>query len=358
MTIEKIFTPQDDAFYAVITHAAGPHGALPLTPQMLMESPSGNLFGMTQNAGMGWDANRLTGKEVLIIGTQGGIRAGDGRPVALGYHTGHWEIGMQMQAAAKEITRNGGIPFAAFVSDPCDGRSQGTHGMFDSLPYRNDAAIVFRRLIRSLPTRRAVIGVATCDKGLPATMIALAAMHDLPTILVPGGATLPPTVGEDAGKVQTIGARFANHELSLQEAAELGCRACASPGGGCQFLGTAGARQSARAVSELDNRGITTRDILTDKAIENAMVLHAAFGGSTNLLLHIPAIAHAAGCTLPDVAHWTRINRKVPRLVSVLPNGPDYHPTVRAFLAGGVPEVMLHLRDLGLLHLDAMTVTG
>ncbi len=76
---------------------------------------------------------------------------------------------------------------------------------------------MFRRLIRSLPTRRAVIGVATCDKGLPATMIALASMHDLPTILVPGGATLPPTVGEDAGKVQTIGARFANHELSLQE---------------------------------------------------------------------------------------------------------------------------------------------
>ncbi len=165
MTIEKIFTPQDDAFYAVITHAAGPQGALPLTPQMLMESPSGNLFGMTQNAGMGWDANKLTGKEVLIIGTQGGIRAGDGRPVALGYHTGHWEIGMQMQAAAKEITRNGGIPFAAFVSDPCDGRSQGTHGMFDSLPYRNDAAIVFRRLIRSLPTRRAVIGVATAIRA-------------------------------------------------------------------------------------------------------------------------------------------------------------------------------------------------
>ncbi|MBJ6598195.1 dihydroxy-acid dehydratase [Enterobacter asburiae] len=324
MTIEKIFTPQDDAFYAVITHAAGPQGALPLTPQMLMESPSGNLFGMTQNAGMGWDANRLTGKEVLIIGTQGGIRAGDGRPIALGYHTGHWEIGMQMQAAAKEITRSGGIPFAAFVSDPCDGRSQGTHGMFDSLPYRNDAAIVFRRLIRSLPTRRAVIGVATCDKGLPATMIALAAMHNLPTILVPGGATLP--------------------------------HSALAPSGQAVWLEIA--RQSARAVSELDNRGITTRDILTDKAIENAMVIHAAFGGSTNLLLHIPAIAHAAGCTIPDVEHWTRVNRRVPRLVSVLPNGPDYHPTVRAFLAGGVPEVMLHLRDLGLLHLDAMTVTG
>jgi putative YjhG/YagF family dehydratase len=387
MSINTIFTPQDELFYAVKTHAAGPQGALPLTPQMLLESPSGNLFGMTQNAGMGWDANKLTGREVLLIGTQGGIRHSDGRPIALGYHTGHWEIGLQMSAAAKEITRLSGIPFAAFVSDPCDGRSQGTHGMFDSLPYRNDAAIVFRRLIRSLPTRRAVIGVATCDKGLPATMIALASMHDLPVILVPGGATLPPTFGEDAGKVQTIGARYANNELSLKEASELGCRACASPGGGCQFLGTAGtsqvvaealglalphsalapsgqdvwleiARQSARAVMAMDEKGITARDILTDKAIENAMVVHAAFGGSTNLLLHIPAIAHAAKCHVPDVAQWSAINRKVPRLVSVLPNGPDYHPTVRAFLAGGVPEVMLHLRRLGLLHEDVMTVTG
>ncbi len=99
---------------------------------MLMESPSGNLFGMTQNAGM-LGRNRLTGKEVLIIGTQGGIRAGDGRPIALAT-TPHWEIGMQMQAAAKEITRSGGIPFAAFVSDPCDGRSQARTAC--SIPFR------------------------------------------------------------------------------------------------------------------------------------------------------------------------------------------------------------------------------
>lgn len=150
---------------------------------------------------------------------------------------------MQMQAAAKEITRSGGIPFAAFVSDPCDGRSQGTHGMFDSLPYRNDAAIVFRRLIRSLPTRRAVIGVATCDKGLPATMIATGRDARPADHSGAGRGDAAANRGEDAGKVQTIGARFANHELSLQEAAELGCRACASPGGGCQFLGTAGTSQ-------------------------------------------------------------------------------------------------------------------
>jgi putative YjhG/YagF family dehydratase len=88
------------------------------------------------------------------------------------------------------------------------------------------------------------------------------------------------------------------------------------------------------------------------------MTVHAAFGGSTNLLLHIPAVAHAAGLARPTVADWTAINRKVPRLVSVLPNGPVYHPTVRVFLAGGVPEVMLHLRRLGLLELDALTAAG
>ena len=115
--------------------------------------------------------------------------------------------------------------------------------MFDSLPYRNDAAIVFRRLIRSLPTRRGVLGVATCDKGLPAMIMALAGTRDLPVVLVPGGVTLPPTVGEDAGAVQTLGARFSHGLISLDEAADLGCKACGTPGGGCQFLGTAATSQ-------------------------------------------------------------------------------------------------------------------
>src|SRR5947207_2249021 len=115
--------------------------------------------------------------------------------------------------------------------------------MMDSLAYRNDAALVLRRLVRSLPTRKGVLGVATCDKGLPAMMMTLAAMRALPVVLVPGGVTLPPSVGEDAGKVQTIGARFAHGELTLEQAAELGCRACGSPGGGCQFLGTAATAQ-------------------------------------------------------------------------------------------------------------------
>ena len=108
------------------------------------------------------------------------------------------------------------------------------------------------------------------------------------------------------------------------------------------------ARRSARALWNMRSRGIKLRDILTDAAVRNAMVVHAAFGGSTNLLLHIPAIAHAAGLRRPTVEDWQRINLQVPRLVDALPNGPVGHPTVQVFLAGGVPEVMLHLRELGL----------
>lgn len=386
-SVDQLLNGNNPDIYTIKTNALGPQGKLPLTDQMLREEPSGNLFGMTQNVGMGWKPTKLNGKQVLLLSTQGGMKDTNGDPIALGYHTGHWEVDVLMKEAAKEVSKHGGMPFAGYISDPCDGRSQGTTGMFDSLPYRNDAAMVFRRLIRSLPTRQATIGIATCDKGLPAMMIAISSMHDLPTIVIPGGVTLPPTYGEDAGKVQTIGARYSNNELSLLEAAELGCRACATPGGGCQFLGTAAtaqvvsealglsvphaalapsgqevwkemARQSARAVINLEAQGITTKDIVTNAAIRNAMVVHAAFGGSTNLLLHIPAIAYAAGCDIPTVEDWIEVNKATPRLVSVLPNGPVHHPTIRAFLAGGVPEVMLHLRDLGLLDLDVMTVTG
>ena len=381
------FDSQDDSIFSIQTQAHGPEGALPLEDEMLRQSPSGHLFGMTQNAGMGWKPEDMLGPQYLLLSTQGGLRAPDGTPVALGYHTGHWEVGLLVEAAAREIKAAGGLPFAAYCSDPCDGRSQGTTGMFDSLPYRNDAATVFRRLIRSLPTRLGVLGVATCDKGLPAMLIALAGTPDLPTVLVPGGVTLPPVEGEDAGKVQTIGARYAHGEITLREAAEAGCRACATAGGGCQFLGTAATAQvvaealglslphaalapsgqpvwldvatrSAAALRQLAEKQWTTRDILTAASIRNAMVVHAAFGGSTNLLLHLPAIAFAAGLRRPTVEDWNEVNRSVPRFVDVLPNGPSNHPTVRVFLAGGVPEVMLHLARLDLLDLDARTVAG
>ena len=87
------------------------------------------------------------------------------------------------------------------------------------------------------------------------------------------------------------------------------------------------------------------RDVLTDAAVRNALVVHAAFGGSTNLLLHVPAVAAAAGLAVPTADDWAAANRATPRLVDALPNGPRNHPTVQVFMAGGVPEVMLHLRD-------------
>jgi xylonate dehydratase len=385
--LNEVYDSGAPEIFRIQTRGAGPAGTLPITEDLLLNSPSGDLFGLTQNAGMGWNPAELGRKQFLILSTQGGLRAPDGSPIALGYHTGHWEIGLLVQAAAEEFRALKTIPFAGFCSDPCDGRTQGTAGMFDSLPYRNDAAILFRRLARSLPLRSGVLGIATCDKGLPAMLMAVAGLRDLPCVVVPGGVTLPAKDSEDAGTVQTLGTRFAHGLVTLSEAADLGCRACGSPGGGCQFLGTAAtsqvvsealglslphsalapsgqpvwldmARRSARALHQLDGRKLKMRDVLTPASIENAMVLHAAFGGSTNLLLHIPAIAHAAGLPRPTVEDWISVNRRVPRLVSVLPNGPIYHPTVRVFLAGGVPEVMLHLRELNLLNTDVLTVTG
>jgi putative YjhG/YagF family dehydratase len=380
-------TASDPSVYDIRSKAAGPSGSVPITAEMLLNRPSGDLFGWAQNAGMGWNPSKLGGKEVLILSTHGGIRRPDGTAVALGYHTGHWEVGLLMEAAAEELSSHGAVPFAAYCTDPCDGRTQGTPGMYDSLPYRNDAATVFRRQIRSLPTRSGVIGVATCDKGLPAMMMALAGTPTLPCVLIPGGTTLLAEQGEDAGRVQSVGARFAHNEISLEAASEYLCRACASPGGGCQFLGTAAtsqvvgealgmslthtalapsgqpvwldmARRSARASMRLESLGLTMGKILTDASLANAMVVHAAFGGSTNLILHIPAIAHAAGLRRPAVEDWTRINREIPRIVDALPNGPKYFPTVQVFMAGGVPEVMLHLRRAGLLDTSALTVSG
>src|SRR5437660_1126256 len=306
MTASDLFAASSDEIFQVRTKARGPAGALPLDANMLLSEPSGNIFGLSQDAGMGWNPDELRRKRFLILSTQGGLREPGGEPIALGFHTGHWEIGLLVEAAARELRRLGTIPFAAYCSDPCDGRTQGTTGMFDSLPNRNDAAQLFRRLIRSLPTRAGVLGIATCDKGLPAMMMALAGSRDLPTVLVPGGVMLAGIEQEDTAKVQSIGVRFAHGEITLEEAAEAGCHACASPGGGCQFLGTAAtsqvvgealgmslphsalspsgqpiwldmARRSARALAHLAGRGVTVRRLLTAAAVRNAMAVHAAF---------------------------------------------------------------------------------
>lgn len=381
----------DPELFAVVARAPGPAGQLPLDAGRLATMPSGELFGWTQDVAMGLRPERLGAPEFLIVSTLGGRRAADGTPIALGYHTGHWEVGLLVDAAARQLSADGAVPFAAHLSDPCDGRSNGTPAMFDSLPYRNDAAVVARRLIRSLPGRAGVLAVGTCDKGLPALLMAVAGLPDLPAVVVPGGVTL---VGTDAGAavenlaaVQSLGARFARGEITLEYAATMGCRACGSAGGGCQFMGTAAtsqvvaealgltlphsalhpsgsplwldmARRSARALVRLAARGRRTGDLLSEAAIANAMAVHAACGGSTNLYLHLAAVAHAAGLRRPGPDDWAAVNRRVPRLVDALPNGPRDYATVHVFLAGGVPEVMLGLARRGDLDVDVPTVSG
>lgn len=387
MTSDPILDSKDDSVFEITTKSHGPEGTIPFDADTLSRSPSGNIFGWIQNAGMGCSNGGLTKKDFLILSTRGGLTTPEGSVAALGFHSGHWELDKLMQAAAWEIRHAGALPFAAYCTDPCDGRTQGTAGMMDSLPYRNNASVLFQRLIRSLPTCKGVLGVATCDKGLPAMMMALAASKELPSVIIPGGVTLPAVEGEDLGTIQSIGARFAVGEVSLDYARNVSCRACASPGGGCQFLGTAAtsqvvtealgmtvphaalspsgqpiwldmARRSARALLRMENRQLLMKNILTDASVKNAMTVFAAFGGSTNMLLHLPAVAFAAGLQRPAVEDWIEINVRTPRLVDVLPNGPVGHPTIRVFLAGGVQEVMLHLRTLNLLNLDTMTASG
>jgi len=377
----------DESIFQIETQKGGPEGKIELTDEVLKHAPSGNLFGLSQNVGMGWSPKDFLGPQFLILNSHGGIRAEDGSPVALGYHTGHWEIGLLVKKAAEELKNLGGIPFAAHVSDPCDGRSQGTTAMFDSLAYRNDASLVMRRLARSLPTAEGVMGVATCDKSMPAMMMALAEMRDMPTILVPGGVTLSPSDGEDAGKAQSVGIRYAQGEIAKEKAEEILCRTCATPGGGCQFLGTAATSQvvgealglslphsalspsgypvwfelasrSAKALANLHRKKMGTSQILSTASIRNAMITHAACGGSSNLIIHLAAIAYHAGLERPTVKEWDEINRLVPRLVDVLPNGPNGYSTAQFFLAGGVPELMSKLKDLNLLELDTLTCTG
>ena len=362
----------------------GPEGSLDYTEDDLLNRPSGDLFGISQNAGMSGKGGGATDPNMVILSTLGGWPGS-----ALGAHTGHNELYKLVETAAQEFKSLGQLPFALHTSDTCDGRTQGTIWANISLASRN---IIYKSLatqLRGIPCAEGVLGIATCDKGLPAMTMLIASLRqfpgNLPGIIVPGGVTLPPEEGEDAGTIQSLGARFAKGLVNLEQAQDLGCKACATPGGGCQFFGTAATAQavaeamgltlphaalapsgfdiwtdlasdSAKAIARLRDQGIGIKDILTEASIRNGMVVHAAMGGSTNLLLHIPAIAHAAGLPRPNREDFHEINLRAPRIVDCLPTG--VHPTVRVFMAGGVPEVMLHLAELGLLELDAKTVTG
>ena len=292
------FDSQDAALFDVSTHAPGPSGSLPLTAEMLRERPSGDLFGWSQNAGMGWSASALGGREFLMLSTHGGIRAPDGTPIALGYHTGHWEVGLLMEAAAGEFSPRrrdpvrGGVhrsvrrPLAGHAGDvrqPAVPQRR-RHDLPSPHPIAADAERRARR-------RHVRQGAAGDDDGAgrePRSAVrARARRGDAPADC--RGGRRPRAEHRRRGSCTAIS--------SLEQASDLGCRACASPGGGCQFLGTAAtaqvvgealglslghsalspsgqpiwldlARRSARALMALQQRGIRVRDILTEAAVE------------------------------------------------------------------------------------------
>ena len=313
--------------YHVHSHAPGTSGRLPLTEEMLIHSPSGDIFGLSLNAGMGWNPADAGRKQFLILSTSGGLRAPDGKPDRAGLP--HRALGNRAAGpgGGRGIRADSGpFPSPAFVPIPATGRTQGTPGMFDSLPYRNDAAVVFRRLARSLPLRAGVLGVATCDKGLPAMMmargrVARSAVRRRPRrrhacrptagkmparcrpwerVLRTGPVTLAEARGPGLPRLRVArraAASFSAPPRPRRWSArrwDCPCRTRRSrrPASRC---GCDMARRSARALHRTGAAQAAHARILTPASIRNAMTVHAAFGGSTNLLLHIPAIAHAAG---------------------------------------------------------------
>jgi MFS family permease len=359
------------------THAPAPAGVLPLSPEMLLTEPSGNLFGLSQNAGMGWEPARLLDPEFLILSTHGGMRAQDGarhrarlphRPL------GGRAAGGRGRARAESRRAT---PFAGACTDPCDGRTQGTTGMLDSLPYRNDAAIVLRRLMRSLPTRKGVIGIATCDKGLPAMMMALASWARCQRA---GSRRRHAAAGdgEDAAKCRPS-ARALRSSRSRSNTPPSGLprlrharRRLPVPGHRGHL---AGGRRSARPLAAAHRaRALRPADLARcraplgarDAALASARHRHARHPHPRR---HAQCDGAARGVrridqpAAPRARHRPR--RGLPRPTAPTgrasiarfrasstrcPTARGNFATVQVFLAGGVPEVMLHLRARACSH--------
>ena len=327
---------------------------------MLRNEPSGNIFGLTQNAGMGWrpdaSADRNTSSSARWAAC---ARSRASR--SLGYHTGHWEIGLLVRGAAEALRAAGACRSPSTAATPATGE-RGTTGMFDSLAYRNDAAIVMRRLIRSLPTASGVLGIATCDKGLPAAMLALAGTKDLPGVIVPGARYRH---GMDAGQVQSLGARFA-HDLDQPrlrggdglQGVRIVRRRLPVPGHRRSVAGdrrSAGAGAAAQRWRRRANRcGSSSRHARPQRCgVSTAWAFdrpaaHQRGNRERDARARrvrrfdqsAPARAgdrRGRGLKPPSVDDWIRVNRATPRLVDALPNGPRGF-AAQVFMAGGVPE--------------------
>src|SRR5919109_671065 len=326
-----------------------------------------NFQGDALRLGMNWTEDDLRKPQVLVESAYG-----------MG-HPGTFHFRGLVEEVSNGVFEAGGKPAEFVVSDICDGVVQATDGMSYSLISRDIMAAMIEIHALGHP-HDAMVLISGNDKSVPAHLMAIARC-DLPAVHVPGGTQLNAPDYVTSNKLWSMGAAFKRGELTGDEL-ELAQRGACPTCGACQFMGSAAtgqvlsealglalpgsalvpepltlllryARAAGKQVLRLLAEDITARRILTREAFENAIVIHAAIGGSTNALLHLPPIAHEAGVEI-TIDDFDRIHRQVPVLANVKTTGR--YPVEYFWYAGGVPAVMLELRDM--LHLDCLTVTG
>lgn len=316
---------------------------------------------------MGWTLEDLEKPQIIVESTFGHS------------HPGSAHLDRLVNAVCKGVNNKNGKPAKFFVTDICDGQAQGHDGMNYSLASREFIANMIEIHVNATPYDAGVF-IASCDKSLPAHLKAIARI-DMPSIVVCGGVMKAGPNMLTLEQIGTCSAMYERNEISEEEFNYYKCNACPTCGA-CSFMGTAATMQvmaealgmalpgsalmpaTSDDISELAFEagkhavnlalsGLKPSDIMTLKAFENAIMVHAAIAGSTNVLLHLPAIAHELNIEInPDL--FDSIHKKIPYILNVRPSG--LYPAEYFWYAGGVPAIMQEISDF--LHLDAMTVTG
>jgi len=317
--------------------------------------------------GMNWSEEDLEKPHVLLESVFGES------------HPGSSHLDLLVNEAYIGVFEAGGRPAKFFTTDLCDGWAQGHDGMNYILASREFICDMVELHASVIPWD-GMITVSSCDKSIPAHLMAIARLN-IPSIHIPGGSMEPGPGLSNSGRAGEVSLLEKRGEIGFEVVREYyltGCPSC----GACQFMGTAStmqcmsealglalpgsaltpatfseifrvARRAGKTILKLIDEDIKPKDILTKEAFLNAIKVHSAIGGSTNAILHLPAIAHEAGVKI-DIDVFDEINREIPYLANVQPSGK--YPSRIFWFAGGIPMVQWHLREY--LDLDVMTVTG
>lgn len=318
--------------------------------------------------GTGWKKEDLEKPQIMVESTYGDSHPGSGH------------LNLLVEEVRKGVAEAGGFGARYFCTDICDGESQGTDGINYSLASREMIANMIEIHANATPFDGGVY-LSSCDKGMPGNLIGLARV-DIPAVVVPGGTM---NAGPEMLTLEQLGmysVKFERGEIDEEKLDWAKCNACPSCGA-CSFIGTAStmqimaealglalpgsalmpatspdllayAREAGRqAVKLAQMEHMRPSDLVTKESFENAILVHAAISGSTNCLLHIPAIAHEFGIEITGDT-FDRLHRNARYLLDVRPAGR--WPAECFYYAGGVPAIMEEIKDH--LHLNVMTVTG